>query len=53
MESTLFFLLLSLIYDSTFLRRRKPRNGDDDYDDLFVVDITERDDVMGTPYLYH
>jgi len=54
METTVFslFLFLFLIYDPIFLRRRKPRE-DDDYDDLFVVDITQRADVMGTPYLYH
>jgi len=45
-------LSLSLIYDTIFLRRKKPRE-DDDYDDLFVVDITQRSDVMGAPYLYH
>jgi hypothetical protein len=39
------YCLLSLIYDPIFLRR-KPRD-DDDYDGLFVVDITQRADVMG------
>jgi len=53
METAVFSLSLSLIYHPIILRRRKPREDDDDYDDLFVVDITQRADVMGTPYLYH
>lgn len=46
MQSTLFFLSFTTLH---FWRRKKSRDVDDD---LFVVDITLRTDVMETPCLY-
>jgi hypothetical protein len=46
MQSAVFSLSFTTLY---FCGRRKPRDVDDD---LFVVDITLRTDVMETPCLY-